>query len=135
LPLKYFIILFYKTKEFIYHSLMVTLTELDIKKIARLARLDIAAGDLPLHAENLSKILDFVEQINKAETNNIKPTAHPEDRFQHLRADEVTEINNKAGLYLVPRVIDACDTLTLLSPRGRDDDVSPLSLGEDKGEG
>lgn len=101
--------IFYKTKEIIYYSLMATLTDLDVKKIAHLARLGIAEPDIPIHAENLSKILDFVEQINQAETENIKPTAHPADGFQHLRADEITEINNKAGLYFVPKVIDACD--------------------------
>ena len=99
---------------------MATLTDLDIKKIAHLARLDIAVADIPIHAENLSKILNFVEQINNAKTDNIKPIAHPADGFQHLRSDEVTEINNRellqesapqveAGLYLVPRVIDICD--------------------------
>jgi aspartyl-tRNA(Asn)/glutamyl-tRNA(Gln) amidotransferase subunit C len=123
---------------------MAKLTNKDIKKIARLARLDIAATDIPGHAENLSKILNFVEQINRAATGDIKPAARPQDGFQHLRHDAVTEINNRelfqksapeieAGLYLVPKVIEACDALTLLSPKGREDNVPPLPLGEGSG--
>jgi len=97
---------------------MTTLTVQDIKKIAHLARLDIATTDIPVHAENLSKILDLVEQINNVATENIKPTAHPLDGFQDLRPDVVSEIDNRellqnmapeveAGLYLVPRVVGA----------------------------
>jgi aspartyl-tRNA(Asn)/glutamyl-tRNA(Gln) amidotransferase subunit C len=99
---------------------MATLTEQEIKKIAHLARLDIPTKSIPIHAKNLSNILNFVEQINNAATDDIKPTAHPLDGFQHLRPDAVTEIDNRellqksapkteAGLYLVPRVIEACD--------------------------
>jgi len=99
---------------------MATLTDQEIKKIAHLARLDIAATDIPIHAKNLSNILNFVEQINNAATEKIKPTAHPLDGFQHLRSDAVTEIDNRellqksapeieAGLYLVPQVIETCE--------------------------
>jgi len=99
---------------------MSTLTEQDIKKIAHLARLDISTAEIAAHTENISKILDFVEQINQVATDDIEPTAHALDGFQYLRPDEVIEIPNRdllqhtapkteAGLYLVPRVIEECD--------------------------
>jgi len=87
---------------------MTTLTEQDVKKIAHLARLEIKATDIPKHVENLSKILDFVEQINSVNTKNIEPIAHPLDGNIRMRQDMITEIGLKAGLYLVPKVIEAC---------------------------
>ena len=99
---------------------MPTLTEKDIKKIARLACLEINAVNIPKYIENLSKILDFVGQINKADTTNIEPIAHPLDGFSRFRQDQITQINQRellqtiapkseAGLYLVPKVLDACE--------------------------
>ena len=55
---------------------MTTLTDKDIRKIAHLARLEIAAEDIPTHVENLSNILNFVEQINDINTDNIMPMVH-----------------------------------------------------------
>ena len=99
---------------------MATLTAQDVKKIADLARLEIEEKDIPVHAKDLSNILDFVEQINQVNSDNIDPMAHPLDTYQRLRADEVTETDQKqllqsvapktaAGLYLVPKVIEACE--------------------------
>lgn len=99
---------------------MTTLTEKDVNKIAHLARLEILSSEIPKHTRNLSKILDFVEQINIVDTAHIEPVAHPLGGIQRLRKDEVTEINQRellqsnapqveAGLYLVPKVIEVCD--------------------------
>ncbi len=99
---------------------MTTLTEKDVKKIAHLARIEIDAETIPEHVDSLSNILNFVEQINEVNTDKIKPMAHPQDIFQRLRSDEVTTENEsklyqklapktEAGLYLVPKVIDACE--------------------------
>lgn len=90
----------------------------DVKKIAHLARLNMPEEDLAHFTPQLSNILDFVEQMNKADTSQIEPLAHPLDLSQRLRKDEVTEPNLRtaiqaiapeveAGLYLVPKVIDA----------------------------
>lgn len=96
---------------------MSTLTDNDVKKIAHLARLAINDTDVPIHAKNLSDILNLVEQMNKVDTTNITPMAHPQNISQRLRADKITENNERelfqriapameAGLYLVPKVID-----------------------------
>ncbi len=99
---------------------MTTLTEKDVKKIAHLARIEIDPETIPEHVESLSNIINFVEQINNVNTDAIKPMAHPQNICQRLRPDEVTEKDQhklfqdlapqtEAELYLVPKVIDACE--------------------------
>ena len=89
----------------------------EVAKIAHLARLAIREQDAPAYARNLSAILDLVAQMNAVDTTGIAPMAHPLDMAQRLRADAVTEANQRehfqaiaprveGGLYLVPRVIE-----------------------------
>lgn len=89
----------------------------DVKKIAHLARLAIDEADIPAYAENLTNILQLVEQMDAVDTEGVQPMAHPLDETQRLREDEVTETNQREhfqthaplvedGLYLVPRVIE-----------------------------
>ena len=89
----------------------------EIRKIAHLARLGINAEDIPEYSRNLSDILAFVEQLNAVDTTGVEPLAHPLEAAQRLRADEVTEGDNRdnfqqvapeteSGLYLVPQVIE-----------------------------
>ena len=96
---------------------MSTLDKSDVEKIAFLARLGVDEQDMPEYASNLSNILDMVEQLNSVDTDGVKPMAHPLDAVQRLRADEVTEVNDREnlqahapetadGLYLVPRVVE-----------------------------
>jgi aspartyl-tRNA(Asn)/glutamyl-tRNA(Gln) amidotransferase subunit C len=98
--------------------LFMSLTKDDVKKIAHLARLNMPEEDLAHFTPQLSGILDFVEQMNQSDTNHIEPLAHPLDLSQRLRLDVVTEVDQReanqaiapqveAGLYLVPKVIDA----------------------------
>ncbi|MDX1454916.1 MAG: Asp-tRNA(Asn)/Glu-tRNA(Gln) amidotransferase subunit GatC [Gammaproteobacteria bacterium] len=89
----------------------------DVKSIAHLARLDIREEDIPNYADNLSRIFDFVQQLEAADTEGVEPMAHPLHMSQRLREDAVTEKDNRelyqqnapqtdAGLYLVPKVIE-----------------------------
>ncbi len=93
------------------------LTPDEVRNIAHLARLAISERDIPRYADNLSRILDFVAQLDKADTTSVAPMAHPLDMSQRLRDDVVTETNQRklfqknaplteAGLYLVPKVIE-----------------------------
>ncbi len=95
----------------------MALTPEDVKSIAHLARLEIRAADIPAYAGSLSRILDFVQQLEAADTDQVAPMAHPLDMSQRLRADEVAgEVARDlfqqnapqvdAGLYLVPKVIE-----------------------------
>ena len=88
-----------------------------VKKIAFLARLKIDEADVPGYVNNLSNIIDLVEQMNAVDTTGVVPMSHPMDAVQRLREDEVTETdkreafqaiapNTEDGLYLVPQVIE-----------------------------
>ncbi len=88
-----------------------------VRHIARLARLGIDESEIESYADNLSRIVDFVDQLGKAETADVEPMAHPLEMAQRLREDEVTESDHRdeyqenapqteAGLYIVPRVIE-----------------------------
>jgi aspartyl-tRNA(Asn)/glutamyl-tRNA(Gln) amidotransferase subunit C len=96
---------------------IMSLTKQDVENIAHLARLAIDEADIPEYANNLSNILELVEQMTAIDTTNVEPMAHPLDAVQRLRKDEVTEENQRehyqqvsplteAGLFLVPKVIE-----------------------------
>lgn len=95
----------------------MSLTPDEVKAVAHLARLALNEEDVPRYANELSKIMDLVDQLESAPTDNVSPMAHPLDLSQRLRADEVTESNQReefqaiapateSGHYLVPRVIE-----------------------------
>ena len=82
-----------------------------------LARLTLAADEADEVVDKLSRIVDFVDQLQTAPTDDVVPMAHPLDQGQRLRPDEVTEANERDriqqnapsvenGLYLVPKVIE-----------------------------
>lgn len=95
----------------------MSLNESDVDRIAKLARLGIRPEQRSAYAQDLSTILDLVEQMSQADVAGVEPMAHPLDMQQRLRADEVTESDQRDrfqsvapavenGLYLVPRVIE-----------------------------
>ena len=89
----------------------------DIEKVAVLARIKVDDEQVSALETDLGNILDLVDQLGAADTNSVEPMAHPLDAVQTLRADEVTETDQREafqaiapatedGLYLVPRVIE-----------------------------
>ena len=93
------------------------LSATEVKKIAHLARVGIEEQHIGAYADDLNNVLTLMAQMSKVDTNGIKPMAHPMDQVQRLRADVVTEINQREnfqriapqtedGLYLVPKVIE-----------------------------
>lgn len=95
----------------------MSLDRTDVDKIAHLARLQIEEQDAPEYAQNLSNILDLVDQMQAIDTTGVLPMAHPLDAVQRLRSDLVTEENQREllqsvapavenGLFLVPKVIE-----------------------------
>lgn len=88
-----------------------------VRDIAELARLQIDEDQLDEYQKNLTNILDLVDQLSAVDTTDVSPMAHPLDAVQRLRADVVTESNQRDhfqsiapatenGHYLVPRVIE-----------------------------
>ena len=96
----------------------MSLSRQDIDKIAQLARLALTESEVPVYVENLSRILSLVGELERAETSQVEPMAHPlPGQRQRLRADVVTATDQhelyqrnaprvEAALYLVPRVIE-----------------------------
>ena len=89
----------------------------EINQLAHLARINIDEESASDVAESITRVLEFVAQLERADTDNISPMSHPLNAKQQLRADVVTEPNNKEslqaiapavekGLFLVPKVID-----------------------------
>jgi aspartyl-tRNA(Asn)/glutamyl-tRNA(Gln) amidotransferase subunit C len=96
----------------------MALTREQIEKLAQLARLELKENEIPVYQQSLSSILDFVGELNRADTRGVEPMAHPlAGLAQRLRPDVVTEADAHeryqanapqvaAGLYLVPKVIE-----------------------------
>ena len=95
----------------------MSLSPTEAEKIAHLARLALEPDQAEGLAQDLSRILDLVDQMNAVDTAGVAPMAHPLEMSQRLRPDEVTEADRRedfqavapeteAGLYLVPRVIE-----------------------------
>ncbi|HTV50923.1 MAG TPA: Asp-tRNA(Asn)/Glu-tRNA(Gln) amidotransferase subunit GatC [Steroidobacteraceae bacterium] len=89
-----------------------------IETIAHLARLELKEAEVPVYQESLTRILEVVGELQRADTSGVAPMAHPLPGLtQRLRPDEITERDAhelhqqnapqvEAGLYLVPKVIE-----------------------------
>ena len=55
----------------------MSLSLADVKKVATLARLELSADDLTKMADQLNKILGYVDQLNEVDTEGLEPLAHP----------------------------------------------------------
>jgi aspartyl-tRNA(Asn)/glutamyl-tRNA(Gln) amidotransferase subunit C len=95
----------------------MSLTPEDVRRIARLARIEISTDEVEPTRDRLNGILAFIEQLQAVDTRGIEPMAHAVDVVQRLRQDRVTEADRReafqavapeteAGLYLVPKVIE-----------------------------
>ena len=95
----------------------MALSDQELKEIAYLARINVNEESLSSLKKELEDILGLFEQLNEADTSQIRAMSHPLDLSQPTRKDEVTEENLreellknapsvKSGLFLVPKVID-----------------------------
>jgi aspartyl-tRNA(Asn)/glutamyl-tRNA(Gln) amidotransferase subunit C len=95
----------------------MTLNKQTVADIAQLARLRIEDAEVEKYQTELSNILDLVEQMSECDTHNVAVMTHPFDASLRMRADDVTEENQREkfqriapaaenGFYLVPKVID-----------------------------
>lgn len=93
------------------------LTIEDVKKVARLARLEVGELEAQTAHVQLTNIFGLIAEMQAVDTTSIEPMSHAQDVTQRLRADNVTENNQRelfqslapqveAGLYLVPQVIE-----------------------------
>ena len=95
----------------------MSLSDDQIRRLARLARIALQPGETVEVAKRLNRILDLVGEIQAVDTAGIEPMSHALDLVQRLRDDELTEADRRElhqsvapavedGLYLVPKVIE-----------------------------
>ena len=95
----------------------MSLSEDQVRNVAHLARLGLDDDQIAEYAGELSNILDVVASLEKADTTDVEPMAHPLDLAARLRADEAVEVTTRDafqaiapavtdGVYRVPKVIE-----------------------------
>jgi len=95
----------------------MSLTPDDVRRLARLARIAIRPEESAAVLDALNRVLGLIEEMRAVDTQGVAPMAHALDVVQRLRADEVTERDQRAayqsvapavedGLYLVPKVVE-----------------------------
>ena len=95
----------------------MSLSNTDVRKVARLARLAMSETEIEAARAQLSGIFNLIAEMQAVDTTCIEPMSHAQDVSQRLREDKVTETNQReafqaiapqteAGLYLVPQVIE-----------------------------
>lgn len=96
----------------------MTLSSVDIEKIARLASLDTSSDQSSKLNDEVNSIMNFIEQLRSIDTASVHPLFHPLAQHQRLRTDEITEEECikeleaiaplfEEDLYLVPKVIES----------------------------
>ncbi len=89
----------------------------EVRHIAKLARLELAGGELEATQAKLNGIFGLIEEMQAVNTDGVEPMSHPQELAQRLREDKVSETDRRAafqaiapqteaGLYLVPQVIE-----------------------------
>jgi aspartyl-tRNA(Asn)/glutamyl-tRNA(Gln) amidotransferase subunit C len=95
----------------------MSLTQDDVKRIARLARIETSDTEAQATQAQLNSIFGLIATMQAVDTRGIAPMAHAQEVTQRLREDAVTETDRHAafqaiapavenGLYLVPKVIE-----------------------------
>jgi len=99
----------------------MSLTSIDIARIANLARLELKPAESERMLTQINGFFALVEKMRAVDTTGIVPLAHPvatvQDITLRLREDRVSEPNQREanqrnapalehGLFLVPKVIE-----------------------------
>lgn len=95
----------------------MSLSNDDVKRIARLARIRVSEDEATGYRDQLNGIFGLIEEMQAVDTAGVEPMSHAQDLAQRLRPDAVTEPDRRAafqavapqvedGLYLVPKVIE-----------------------------
>ena len=70
----------------------------EVKKVAQLARLELNDNEIQQHAEQLEKILGYIKQLEKINTENIPCTTRAIEVVNVLRKDEKKDYENSEEL-------------------------------------
>lgn len=64
------------------------LTKDQVQRIADLARIEISNEEKKKYTQEMIAILDYIEQLNEANTDNVKPTTHITGLINVTREDK-----------------------------------------------
>jgi aspartyl-tRNA(Asn)/glutamyl-tRNA(Gln) amidotransferase subunit C len=88
------------------------ISESDVQYVASLANLEVAESERKELADQLSRIVEYVEQLNKLDVSGIEPTSQVVTSMKHaVREDRVvprsgtSEAGKTVKLFKVPKVI------------------------------
>ncbi len=96
---------------------MSHLSEADIRKVAKLARIRLSDEEVPHFQEEVSSIISWVEQLQEVNTDNVPEMASVENTPLPQREDEVTDGNIQQDIlsnspdadyscFVVPKVVE-----------------------------
>ncbi len=88
-----------------------------VARIARLARIAVPEEELDGLTGELARILEWIDQLQEVDTEEVEPMRRVMDITPHLRADEVTDgdcreaiLKNAPkrfdGYFVVPKVVE-----------------------------
>ncbi len=91
---------------------------IDVAYIARLAKLDLTAGETERFSADLNQVLAYVAQLDNWDTTGVEPMYNPLPTADALRADEPgTSLSNEDavanapaaedGQFRVPKVVES----------------------------
>lgn len=66
----------------------------EVKKVAQLARLELNENEINQHAEQLEKILEYIKQLEKINTEDVPCTTRAIEVVNVLRKDEKKNYEN-----------------------------------------
>lgn len=69
--------------------------KIDVKKVAKLANLPLSDSEEEKYSVQLSKILEYIDQLNKVNTDNVEPTYNVSGLSNIMRSDEIKESLNQ----------------------------------------
>lgn len=81
----------------------MSVTKQQVDHIAKLARLEFEESEKDQLTNELSAVLDYVEQLQSVDTEGVEPLSHPSDISNRLRTDKVAEsLSQEAALQNAP---------------------------------
>lgn len=92
-------------------------SDIDVRYVARLARLHLTEEEIALFQNQLGEVLHYVQELRQLDVSNVEPTAHAvpvlnvfrEDTLQSGLSREAALENAPAehnGLFLVPKIVE-----------------------------
>jgi aspartyl-tRNA(Asn)/glutamyl-tRNA(Gln) amidotransferase subunit C len=94
--------------------------ESEVRRIAKLARLNLCDDEVRLFAGQLANILDYVRQIEALDTKGVEPTAPATGMTNVLREDEPRDgLSHQQALANAPETQEGCFRVpAVIDPHG-----------------